>query len=53
MNTVTTTALSDWERDRLAVLLDALDGIQITDAERASWRGWPGSRWPPWRTSPP
>ncbi|MGI9062247.1 MAG: hypothetical protein ACR2FQ_00280 [Pseudonocardiaceae bacterium] len=39
----TTTSVPDWQRDRLAVLLDALDGVTITDAERRSltWlAGW-------------
>ena len=47
MNTEPTTttlpALPDWQRDHLAVLLNSLDGVTITDAERASltWlAGW-------------
>ncbi len=32
----TTPALHYWQTDRLAMLLDALDGIPISDAERAS-----------------
>jgi hypothetical protein len=36
MNTVPTTPLPDWQRERLTLLLDALDGVPITDAERAS-----------------
>jgi hypothetical protein len=30
------TSLPGWQADRLAVLLDALDGVTISDAERAS-----------------
>ena len=43
MSNLPTTALPDWQRDRLTLLLDALDGVPITDAERASltWlSGW-------------
>lgn len=42
-NNLPTTALPGWQRDRLALLLDALDDVLITDAERASltWlSGW-------------
>ena len=41
--TITPTALPVWQADRLAVLLDALDGVVISDAERRSlaWlAGW-------------
>ena len=31
-----TPSLPDWQSARLAVLLDALDGVVISDAERAS-----------------
>lgn len=37
------TTSTDWQSDRLAVLLDALDGVVISDAERRSltWlAGW-------------
>jgi len=43
MSTVPTIPLPDWQRERLALLLDALYGVPITDAERASltWlSGW-------------
>jgi hypothetical protein len=33
-NNAPTTALPQWQADRLAVLLDALDGMPISDAER-------------------
>lgn len=52
MNTVPTTPLPDWQRERLALLLDALDGVPITDAEQRSltWlSGWELRT----RTSPP
>jgi uncharacterized membrane protein (DUF4010 family) len=35
-NPSTTTSLPGWQADRLAVLLDALDGVVISDAERRS-----------------
>jgi len=43
MSTLPTTALPDWQREWLALLLVALDGVPISDAERASltWlSGW-------------
>jgi hypothetical protein len=33
-NNAPPTALPQWQADRLAVLLDALDGMPISDAER-------------------
>ena len=34
MRNAPTTTLSGWQADRLTVLLDALDGVVISDAER-------------------
>jgi hypothetical protein len=46
-----TPSLPGCQSARLAVLLDALDGMALFEAERASLRGWPDSRRTPWRTS--
>jgi hypothetical protein len=43
MSNINTTTPPQWQTDRLAVLLDALDGVPITDDERRSliWlAGW-------------
>jgi len=43
MNNLPTNTLPDWQRDHLTLLLDALDGMPIPDAERTSltWlSGW-------------
>ncbi|MCA1708334.1 MAG: hypothetical protein LC808_35690 [Actinobacteria bacterium] len=43
MSTVPTDPLPDWQSERLTLLLDALDGVPISDAERVSltWlSGW-------------
>jgi len=37
MNTVPTTPLPDWQRERLTLLLDVLNGVPITDAERGQF----------------
>lgn len=42
-NNLLTTPLPDWQRERLALLLDTLDGVPSTNTERASltWlSGW-------------
>lgn len=44
--------LPQWQADRLATLLDALDGAPISDVERGSLTWLWGSRRTPWRTSP-
>jgi len=36
MSTVPTTSLPDWQRERLTLLLDALDGVPVSDAQRRS-----------------
>ncbi len=45
-----TPSLPGWQSARLAVLLDALDGMALSDAKRASLTWLKGSRRTPWRT---
>lgn len=50
MSNLQNTTLPDWQRERLALLLDALDSVPMTNAERASLTRLSGGR--PRRTSP-
>lgn len=50
-NAAPTTSLPPGQANKLAVLLDALDGVALSDGECASLTGWLDSSGPPWGTS--
>ncbi|MFN2497042.1 MAG: hypothetical protein ABR608_14225 [Pseudonocardiaceae bacterium] len=39
MSTIPTTPLPDWQRERLTLLLDALDGVTVSAAEQRTLEG--------------